>query len=215
MNKCPYCGDNRFSNLNILSLKGHLAYCKKRNVILNNSELNSNENYDEIDDPILDLNDALPIFDELSNEFLKKQNLRLSEWGLDNIMIGHCALTTGERRIGNLRIYLLIAKFVTHCFGMSGEDAKDLVLLLKLVSHINGKEIPMPSKYITIQNRLLSSLNFLKISLEVFKLEMPASLFTETIVRQMPKAEGVISNILDIAGIQYILNYLNNILFNM
>ena len=42
MNKCPICGDTRFANLNILSLKGHLAYCKKRNVILNNSELNSN-----------------------------------------------------------------------------------------------------------------------------------------------------------------------------
>ena len=203
MNKCPICGDFRFSMLNKSSMNGHLSHClkQKRNEEINYIDLNSN--LEQLDDTYLDLNDALPIINDLSVKFLKKQNLCLSQWGINHINIGHIALLNGERKMGNLRTYLLISKFVTHCFGVSREDAGDLVQLIKLVSHINGKEIPIPAKYITIENRLLSSLDFLKISLELFQLEMPASLFTETIIKQIPKAEGIISNIIEVAGKQH------------
>ena len=206
MHKCPICRDDRF--LSNYALKGHLGHCLKKRKYL---EINMYENEElfsereQIDGAQLDLNDALPILNDLSKEFLLKQNLQLSKWSLDNILIGHCALLTGERMMSDLRTYLLIAKFVSHCFGISSEDADDLVQIIKLVSHINGKEIPIPAKYSTIKNRLLSTLDYVKIPLYIFELEMPSSLFTDIIIKQMPKAEGIISNILEIAGKQYFI----------
>lgn len=211
MNNCPICGDDRYATLSVFCRSGHLSMCKRKHQkqlneqifeylendheeLMNDIERNYNSHAN------INLDKVLPENGIVCNEFLKKQNLRLSQWGFDHITVGACSLLSGERKTGNLRSYLLLAKFITNCFGLSAEDATELVKLLKYLSHLNGNEIPIPAKFNTVKERLLSSLNYLKIYSEVFELKMPISLFTETVADKMPRAEGIIANVLDIVG---------------
>ena len=213
MQNCPLCGDARYATLSSFAKNGHRSQCMKKK---KQEELRilehvyyDDEGFDE--HPALfdtmDFVNVLPIMGNLCVEFLRKQNLRLHSWGIESIKVGHCLLLNGDRKLANLRSYFKICKFVTHCHGLSPDNATDMITLWKQLTHINGKEIPMPAKYSTIQDRLLSSLDYLKISYKLFSLPMPSALFGEVVASTMPNAEGLIANILDIAG-KHVIFYL-------
>lgn len=151
---------------------GHLSRCKRKQQKLNeqffeNVENDQDEfihdnNFNNNTQSLINLDLALPEIRNVCTEFLKKQNLRLSKWGFDHINIGPCSLLSGERKTGNKRVYFLLAKFVTQTYGLSAEDATELIKVIKIISDLNGKEIPIPAKFNTLKERLLSPLNYLK-----------------------------------------------------
>lgn len=214
-NNCPLCGNSKYANLSQFAQAGHRTQCIKRQKKI---ELERMEQamYDSInieDFPSaldsVEYNDVINEFGSLCLDFLRKQNLRLSTWSIDSIEVGYCAMLNGERKKGSLNTYFKICQFVTHCHGLSAENASEMLQMWKKISHINGKEIPLPAKYSTMQERLLSSLDFLKISYLQVSIAMPSSLFTEELTLKMPKVVGLLANVLDITGNYVFYLYVN------
>lgn len=163
-----------------------------------NAELDDEPVYDL---PQIDFADVLPFILEADELYLKRQRQYQSRHIFDSIKLGCVKMLTGKRIQASLEIYVRIAAYVSRAGVLSNTDATDLIVLMKSCSHINGAEIPLPSKYVYIRDKLMSSMKFLLPEGVEVDIQMPEELFGSE-ASKMPPAKGVYCNILESAGKQ-------------
>jgi len=149
-----------------------------------------------------DFNDAsLQLIVETANEQLKRQDYYRDAATVDLLKAGYPILLDGSRKKADIRIYLEIARFISSCCLISNLESDHLLEMLKKITHINGKEIPIPARYSTIIANILSSTESLRSSIIQHLFPLSKEIFNvDTVYRQLPKAVGVASNVLHILG---------------
>jgi len=188
---CPHCKNPKFNNPQRIG--GHLKYCHARPVVerfIHAFEPEDNSELDLVEEEFHD------IFAELSGEFITRQRALLSKEAIDNLAAGRIKLLNGKYAKAEIRVYLEIGAFISKCHGFSHDDASGLLQLLKRVSHINGKEIPLPQRNSTLRDNILSTMTARSGNYARVEFPMPESLFG-TEASMLPKAVSVMCPLLD------------------
>ena len=68
--------------------------------------------------------------------------------------------TRGEK--GNIRSYFVIAEFINTLIRFSAPEADSLLRMMRIVTHMNWKEIPLPARYSTILDNILKNTKVIK-----------------------------------------------------
>jgi len=160
---CVYCG-NVYRAVSVFSHGGHLRHCKVYQQLREQEKtfLDTGEAYTSDFSQIIDFDDVLPFVVEACDIYLQRQRTSISKELLDTINLGEVRMLDGSYQKPSLEIYLRIAGFVAKVTVLSeGEEASDLCTLMKYCSYLNKKEIPLPAKFVTIRDKLLSSLSFI------------------------------------------------------
>ena len=149
---------------------------------------------------ITEFGDVLPLIQKACRTYLRKQRLTLSADMVNCIRSGFPKLLSGCRLQGSIRIYLEIAKFITSCVSLSGSESDGLLALICTVSHLNGKEIPLPGRYRSLVSGLLK--NTSDVSSVIVQSEFPMSrtMFGKALATEMPKAKGVVIDLVKLVG---------------
>jgi hypothetical protein len=136
-----------------------------------------------------------------AKEYLQRQSLYIEAAAVDYLKAGFPMLLDGNRKKADIRIYLEIARFISACCMLSTNECDNLLDMLKKITHINGKEIPLPARYSTIIANILSSTESLRSCIIQSEFPLSREIFNvPTVYTQLPKAVGVATNILHIIG---------------
>jgi hypothetical protein len=191
---CPYCKNPRYNTGQ--KLGGHIKYCHAKPqpvaTIYTAEELQD----DELQ---IDLNDDAfaDTFAYLSEEFISAQKKYLSEESIQNLHAGRVRLLSGDFGVADIRCYLEIAQYVSRCVALSAANASLLLLLIKRVSYINGSEIPLPQKYETLRDNILSSMEGKKAYILRVEFKLPTELYGNSALSASP-CISVMSPMMDI-----------------
>ena len=112
-----------------------------------------------------------------SEEFLDKQRTRLSHDVFANLSVAFVKYKDGNFKKANPQVHLRIATFIAKVSLISQEAANDMIVMMKRCTHVNGKEIPLPSRYVQIRKNLLKSFRHLMPTINVFSFPKPYDLF--------------------------------------
>ena len=82
--------------------------------------------------------------------YMDIQRLTLSPALIDCLNTGYPRLLDSSRKVkGDLPTYFEIAEFLNSVVSLSSPDADGFLKLISRVTYMNGKEIPLPSRYIS------------------------------------------------------------------
>jgi len=102
-------------------------------------------------------------FEAAYNIYLDKQRKYLSMDNIKFLESGHVALLQGNREKADIQVYLDLCNFVLKCKSLSGNEADEMITLVKRISHMNGKEIPLPQRFRTLYRNVIRELNDYKV----------------------------------------------------
>ena len=227
--KCEFCKVAYYCKW---KLNGHKRQCTKRKEQLagNAYEINianklANEIYEEQllyanqmstmleeeieDDIITDLNDIdichpsfIDAYQNATNAYITRQRDYFNSEDLVNLEAGFTKNLTGLRSKANIRTYLEICEFCSNCHGLSISECDLLVELIRRVSYINGYEIPVPSKYYTIHDKIFKALRNKSIRIVKTYYEHCKELFGSK--NNLEKIPAVVTDILDMISQMFI-----------
>jgi len=210
IDKCLFCL-GAVNQMSLFSRSGHLRHCKpyqqlreaetegRKNTV--NAEFDLNE-YPQFAGA--DLEDMIPYLSQASDLYLRRQRTYMSKELYDTMQVGMFKLLCGRRAPGNKEILLRLAIWVSRATLISQEDATDLVVLIKIITYINRKEIALPHRFEYIKEKLLSSFKWMLPSAIDIEIPFPIEIFG-SLTSQMPVARGVYCNILELIGNIYTL----------
>ena len=215
MHQCSHCKVFRYKMSS--QYHGHLRHCPAINLQQNmpdynnlplafNDLANILENIDAEINPDVSsdenfTDDALLLIVHEAREHLQRQDLFRDAATVEYLKAGYPLLLDGNRKKADIRIYLEIARFISACYMLSKNECDNLLDMLKKITHINGKEIPIPARYSTIIANILSSTESLRSSIIQSTFPLSKEIFNvPEVYRQLPQAVGVASNILHILG---------------
>ena len=90
--------------------------------------------------------------------YIDIQRLTLSPALIDCLQTGYPRLLDSSRKVkGDLPTYFEIAEFLNSVVSLSSPDADGFLKLISRVTYMNGKEIPLPSRYISCCRLMLQS----------------------------------------------------------
>jgi len=135
--------------------------------------------YDEEDSVGIDLETAMQTeFPRLFEAYLAHQREFLTMEDIAELESGFVRLTTPGKRIqGDMRVYLELCKFVALCRSLSGNEADDLIKLIKKISRLNGAEIPLPQTYRDLHKNVMHALLRNKIPILQTEFDLPSEIF--------------------------------------
>jgi hypothetical protein len=84
---------------------------------------------------------------------------------MEFLISGHVSLLQGSKEKADIQVYLDLCNFVLQCKSMSGSEADDMIMLVKRISHMNGKEIPLPQRFRTLYRNVIRELNDYKVKI--------------------------------------------------
>ena len=162
--KCQYC-QNEFPSQ--ASLWGHSGFCRhvtkmEKNNLHEDNETNLNNNLEDIifedNDNAYDYTNDLGENDEhyrpnIDKKYYTFQLNFFKQNEFNNAC--HVKTSSGLFEIGNKYIYLKLLEYVVNTHGISDKSADDLIQCIKIMSMLNGKEIPLPSLFQRIIKILL------------------------------------------------------------
>jgi hypothetical protein len=119
----------------------------------------------------------IDLITDAAKRYLGRQEGRLCLADLNTLKSGYVSLINGKRDKPDVDTYLRICKFVSSCHKMSGEDADEMILFLKRVTHINGKELPIPKSFRKVQCHLTSRLKRYRVPIIADQFDLPAEIF--------------------------------------
>ena len=133
---------------------------------------------DWAEEEALDLEDALLQLPTIFDRYLEHQKSVLSIDAISELQSGYVNLTDGiTRRKADIRIYLDLCKFVANCRSISGEEATELIHLIKRITRIAGVEIPWPQSYNELQKTVINVLAKHKVPVMQCEFDLPSEIF--------------------------------------
>ena len=121
------------------------------------------------------LETELPI---IFGTYIAHQREYLTMEAVSELESGYNRLTTPGKRIkGDMRIYLELCKFVALCRSLSGNEADELVRMIKRITRLHGAEVPFPQTYKEIQKNVMVALMKHKIPILQTEFELPYEMF--------------------------------------
>ena len=205
---CDLCG--KFSYNRYSQLCGHRRVCTlnyTRNFVINEQidflglqeqEMAAIEEYQPFQN---EFNGQLPIIFEHINEYFQEQKKYLSSHNITHLETGFPILLDGRRaEKANIRIYLELAVYVTSCIAVSAPESDELLHVLKRITHMNGREIPIPARFSTIIANILKYSDSLRSHIVKSEFSLSEELFPPQILQKIPKSIGVVTNIISLIG---------------
>jgi hypothetical protein len=180
------------------SFWGHKNKCKfidKEKKTLNiNFETELQIELDEYQN-INEQNDRGDVEFEVENKYYHYQKNFFKD--IDLGKSNHVKTLSGLYTKGDKIIYLKLLDYIVNCHGISDSDANNLLLCIKELSSINGKEIPLPAKFQTLVDVLLEPIAEMKANVELQEIPFPVELMGTNALNLKP-AKTIVLNIMEI-----------------
>ena len=211
---CSFCNTKSFDNK--YQLGGHLRHCldRKQHLIetcysleTGNDIINFEFEYlpevqEELSTDITDFasdiikEKVIIAYGKATNAYLERQREILNTDEIAFLNAGFNKTISDIRAKANIRIYMEICEFVSKCHGLSITESDELINLVRRISYINGMEIPLPAKYNTIHNRIVSAVNQKRYRVTKTYYEHNKEMFGEN--NDLGKVPCVVTDILDV-----------------
>ena len=137
---CEHCSLNKFYS--DAALFGHYRHCHKylhrqlerKHMLLHSDEFNVTDClHDEMTEAI--------------NCYLSHQEKSLTLEAVKVLQTGYVNLLNGTRGLPDLEVYLRLCHFIAECTKISNEEADAMIRLVKKITHLNGKEVPVAKSF--------------------------------------------------------------------
>jgi hypothetical protein len=134
-------------------------------------------------------------------QYLETQKLTLSVDLVKALEAGFPMLLDRRRCVkGDIRLYFEIADFVNSVIRLSAPEADRLLKMMRKVSNMHGKEIPLPMRYSTIIDNILSKSNGIRCRVKRREFALSGEIFGPSILSRIPKQEGIVTDIVKVIG---------------
>ena len=171
------------------------------------------DNYQEDEGTFHDIENRTfeSIYGDLQEEccaYLETQKLTLSVDLVKSLEAGFPTLLDRSRSLrGDIRLYFEIADFVNSVIRLSAPEADRLLKMMRKVSNMHGKEIPLPMRYSTIIDNILSKSNGIRCRVMEREFALSEEIFGPLIVSRIPKQEGIVTDIVKVIGNFEVYNF--------
>ena len=141
-------------------------------------------------------------------KYLETQKLTLSVDLVKSLEAGFPTLLDRSRSLrGDIRLYFEIADFVNSVIRLSAPEADRLLHMMRKVSYMAGKEIPLPMRYSTILDNILSKANGIRCRVMKREFALSQEIFGPLILNRIPKQEGIVTDIVKVIGNFKVYNF--------
>ena len=150
MGECQYCGKSFFLNT---ALYGHYARCReymngKYLRAQQEARINRAADFDDREDEYYDVEDVLHgDMQAAIQRYLLHQHRINNLSAIEDLETGYVQLLNSEKDLADLEVYVRLCQFVYSCTKVSISEADDMIKMIKQITHINGKEIPVPKSF--------------------------------------------------------------------
>jgi hypothetical protein len=150
---CLKCGRNNFPSK--FAVYGHqrlecVKVCEDKNADIDlEYEVSETHEANGVPASVGDFEGMIDDIVNASRDYLNVQKLTLSPAIVECITSGYPRLLDSSRkRKGDLPTYFEIAEYLNNVVCLTSPEADGFLSLLKRVTHMNGNEIPLPSRYV-------------------------------------------------------------------
>jgi len=98
---------------------------------------------------------------------------------IETLKAGYVSLLNGKRERPDTNTYIRLCKYVCECHKLSGEDADEMISLLKTITHINGKEVPVPKSFRKLHLNVAKRLRRYAVPILAEEFDLPKEIFGE------------------------------------
>ena len=141
-------------------------------------------------------------FGELRAECLKYLDIQrqtLSPMLVNTLEAGFPMLLNKTRKAkADIRTYFEVVNLVLSIRSISLPEINGLIRCLRVITKLNGKEIPMPARYTTILNNLMRETKPIKSRILKKEFTLSKEIFGERVLAHLPVQHGVINDIVKV-----------------
>jgi hypothetical protein len=164
-------------------------------------DLGNEENYVPTESlPIGEESDLnFEVFHEKYMEYLNIQRLTLSPGLIELLEAGYPTLMDKTRKEkANIRCYFEIADCFNSLDNLSVPKKNSILEMMRLVTYMNGKEIPLPVRYSTIIDNILKKTKPIKSRIMKKEFVLSEALFGPDIALRLPVQHGVVTDLVKV-----------------
>jgi hypothetical protein len=93
---------------------------------------------------------------------------------LKELETGYVQLLNTQKEYPDLEV---VCNFISKCISFSYQEADEMILMIKHITHINGKEIPLPKSFKKLHGNVMDKLNRYQIPIEQVFFELPVDIW--------------------------------------
>lgn len=139
------------------------------------------------------------VFHEKYMEYLDIQRLTLSPGLIEMLETGYPTLMDKSRKEkANIRCYFEIADCFNSLDNLSVPKKNSILEMMRLVTYMNGKEIPLPVRYSTIIDNILQKTKPIKSRIMKKEFVLSEALFGPGIALRLPVQHGVVTDLVKV-----------------
>ena len=139
------------------------------------------------------------VFHQKYMEYLDIQRLTLSPGLIEMLETGYPTLMDKSRKDkANIRCYFEIADCFNSLDNLSVPKKNSILDMMRLVTHMNGKEIPLPVRYSTIIDNILKRTKPIKSRIMKKEFVLSEALFGRDISLRLPVQHGVVTDVVKV-----------------
>ena len=139
------------------------------------------------------------VFHEKYMEYLNIQRLTLSPGLIELLEAGYPTLMDKTRKEkANIRCYFEIADCFNSLDNLSVPKKNSILEMMRLVTYMNGKEIPLPVRYSTIIDNILKKTKPIKSRIMKKEFVLSEALFGRGIALRLPVQHGVVTDLVKV-----------------